>query len=76
MVLKMKNFNFWGGSLKNPTFMGRGSRKTNLEGKLSKKGGLGQFADLRGGDLARKRGRFFFIRGGGGVDTPMHTMTY
>ena len=75
MVLKMKNFNFWGGSLKNPTFMGRGSRKTNIEGRLPKKGGLGQFADLRGGGgLARKRGWFFFK--GGGVDTPMHTMTY
>ena len=33
-------------------------------------GGLGQYADLRGG-LARKRGGAFE----GGVDTPMHTMT-
>ena len=37
--------------------------------ELSK--GLGQFADLRGG-LAKKRECFFE---GGGVDTPMHTMT-
>ena len=35
--------------MKNLTFRG-GSRKTNIEGGLPKKrGGLGQFADLRGG---------------------------
>ena len=33
-----------------------GSRKTNIEGGLPKKEGLGQFADLRGGDLGRKEG--------------------
>ena len=32
--------------------------------------GLGQFADLRGEGLARKREWYFW----GGVDTPMHTM--
>ena len=51
MGLRMKNFNIFGGSfwcsLKNP-ILGGGSRKTNVEGKLPKKGGLGQYADLRG----------------------------
>ena len=44
---------------------------------MPKKGGFGQFADLKG-DLARKRGWVFFFSGGGGrgVDTPMHTMIY
>ena len=42
------------GSLKNPTFRGGGSQKTNIEGGLPKKGGLGQFANLRVG-LAKKR---------------------
>ena len=37
--------------------------------ELPKKGGLGQFAGLRGG-LAKKRG-VMFLRG---ADTPMHTM--
>ena len=32
-----------------------GLRKTNVEGGLPKKGGLGQFVDLRGRGLARKR---------------------
>ena len=49
--------------------LGRGSRKTNIEGGLPKKGGLGQFVDLRG-TLARKRGWCFW----GGVDTPMRSM--
>ena len=38
---------------------------------MPKKGGLKQFAKLKGG-LARKRGVVFFREGG--VDTPMHTM--
>ena len=47
-------------------------------GKLLKKGGLGQFANLRGeGDggtgLPKNRGGGVFLRGGGGVTT-MHTM--
>ena len=50
--------------MKNPTFSGGGSRKTNIEGGLPKNGGLGQFADLRGGGLARKRG-VVFLRGKG-----------
>ena len=77
MKLRMKNFNIFKGSLKNPTFRGgEGSRKTNIEGGgLSKKGRLGQFTDLRWGrgGLARKRG-VVFLREGGGVDTTMHTM--
>ena len=47
-----------------------GSWKTNIEGGLPKKEGLGQFVDFRGGGgLARKRGGVFE-----GGDTPMHTM--
>ena len=41
---------------------------------MPKKGGLGQFADLGGGGgLTRKRG--WGGVGGGGVDSPMHTMS-
>ena len=47
------------------TFRGK-SQKTDTEGGIAEKEGLGQFADLRG--LGKKEG------GGGGVDTPMHTM--
>ena len=38
---------------------------------MPKKGGLEQFAGLRGGGLAGKRGGGVFE--GGGVDTPMQT---
>ena len=41
-------------------------------GRLPKKVGLGLFTDSRGG-LARKR-EVVFLREGGGVETPMHTM--
>ena len=42
---------------------------------LKRGGGLGQFADLKGGGgLARKRGVVFLKGGRGGVDTPMHNM--
>ena len=44
--------------------------KNQYIGGIAKKGGLGQFVDLRGG-LARKRGGGVFE---GGVDTPMHTI--
>ena len=37
--------------------------KTNIEGELPKKGGLGQFADLRGG--WQERGGSVFEGGGG-----------
>ena len=41
---------------------------------LPKKGGLGQFADLRGGERDDKQeGSGVFH---GGVDTPMHTMDF
>ena len=40
-------------------------------GGLPKKGGLGEFADLRG-ELGKKEGGVFLGRWG--VDTPMHTM--
>ena len=46
------------------TFRGK-SQKTDTEGGIAEKEGLGQFADLRG--LGKKEG-------GGEVDTPMHTM--
>ena len=35
---------------------GGGSGKTNIEGRLPKKEGLGQFADLRGGGARQERG--------------------
>ena len=77
MVLRMKNFNIFGVHWKIRLLRvvvgrggGGGSRKTNIEGGLPKKGErLGQFPDLSGG-LARKRGWWFW----GGVDTPLHTM--
>ena len=53
---------YYGGSLKNPIFRGGdgGSLKTNMYGKLPKKGGLGQIADntFRRG-LTKKRGWCF-----------------
>ena len=33
-----------------------GSRKSNIQGGIAKKGRLGQFADLRGGELGKKEG--------------------
>ena len=62
--MKNEKKNLWG-SLKNSTFFGGGggggSQKTNIEwGDYLKRGGLGQFADLRGeGGLARERGWCF-----------------
>ena len=49
--------------LKNSTFRGEGgggSRKTNLKGGLPKKGGVGQFANLRGDRPGKKEGVVFF----------------
>ena len=43
----------------------RGSRKTNMEGGLPKKGGCGEFVDLRGTWQER-----------GGFHNLMHTMSY
>ena len=50
-------------------FLGGGSQKTNIEGKLPKKGALEQFGNLRGGGVSKKEG-VVFLRG---VDTPMYT---
>ena len=47
MVLKMTNFNILGVHWK-IQFLGVGLRKTNIEGEIAWKGGLGHFADLRG----------------------------
>ena len=73
MVLRMKNFNILGVHWKMRLLGVGGSRKTNIEGGLPKKEGLGQFVDFRGGG-----GGAWQERGGGGVfeggDTPMHTM--
>ena len=64
MVLRMKNFNIFGVQWKIRLLWGGGSWKTNIWGGLPKKGGLGQFVDLRG-DLARKRVVVFLREGGG-----------
>ena len=58
------------GSLKNSIFRRGNSRKTNIQGGLPEKGGLGQFTDLRG--ALQERGGGLFLRG---VDTPMQAMT-
>ena len=79
MVIRMKNFNIlrvhWKIRLLEE---GWGSRKTNIEGAISKKGGgLGQLVDLRGGGgrwgLGKKEG-MVFLSGGRGVDAPVHIM--
>ena len=47
------------------------NEKPIYRGELPKKGGLGHYADLRGGGgLAKKKGVVFFRR----VDTPMYIM--
>ena len=51
MILRMKNFEYFWGSLKNPTF--REGRHKKPEGA-----GLGQFANLRG-ELGKKEGVVF-----------------
>ena len=42
---------------------------------MPKKGGLGQFADLRGGGLGKKEEVGVFEGRGEGVSTLMHTMS-
>ena len=54
-------------------FRGRGSRKADIDGRLPKKRGLGQFSDLRMG-WGRKSGVVLLRRDEGGVDTPTHTI--
>ena len=56
MELKRKNFNIIKGSLKNPIFRGVAPEKPICRGELPKKGGLGQFADLRRSGLGKKIG--------------------
>ena len=57
-------------------FLGGGVHTKNYlgEGLPKKGGGLGQYANLRGG-LARKRGGGVFLRGKG-VDTPLQSMKF
>ena len=66
----MKNVNILG---VHSTFKEGGVTKNQYRRgvRLNKGGGLRQFANIRG-DLERKGA--VFLRGGGGVDTPMHTM--
>ena len=71
MVLRMKNVNILGGSLKNPTFRGEGgSQKTNVEG-IAWKGGAWTVCRFKG-RLGKKEGVVFRER----VDTPMDAMSY
>ena len=67
MGIKDKKTVYYEGLLKNLIFR-VGSQKKYIGG-LPKKGGLGQFEDLRGG-LAKKKS-VVFLRG---VDTQMHVM--
>ena len=57
MGLRMKDerLHYFWGSRKNPIFR-EGFTKNQYIGGLSKKGWLGQFADLRGGLGTKKRG--------------------
>ena len=52
----MKNFEYFEGSLENPTFRGGGGgfTKNQYRRETAQEGGLGQFADLRG--LRKKEG--------------------
>ena len=60
MGLRMKKFNIMGGSLKNSIFKGGGEfpEKPVYWGELPKKGGGGQFPNLRG--AWQKRGGGYF----------------
>ena len=66
MGLSMKNY---GGSLKNPIFIGRLTKNQCIGGGLPKKDGLGQFVDLRSCLTKKRRWCFWRV-----VDTTMHTM--
>ena len=55
--LRIKKLVYYGGSLKN-LILRIGSHKKYMWGNFSKKWGLGQFEDLRGG-LAKKEGGAF-----------------
>ena len=70
MGLRMENFNILGDHWKIRLLAGGGSpRKTDIEGGLPKKGGLGQFTGLRR-ELGKKKRVVFFKQ----VYTPIHTM--
>ena len=69
MELRMKNFK--GVHWRIQLLGGGGSRKTNIDGGLPKRGGLGQFANLMRGGAWQERGRGVFEREG---DAPMYTM--
>ena len=56
--LRIKKIVYYGGSLKNLIFRVGSQKKNNIQGRLSKKGGLGQFADLKGG-MENKDGGVF-----------------
>ena len=68
MVLRMKKFYILRVHWKIRFLDGR-SQKTKIYWGLPKKGGLGHFADLKGG-LGKKEGGGFLR----GVDASMHTM--
>ena len=61
MRLRMKNLKCFWCSLKNWTLRGGFHKKTIQSGGGAKKwgGGLGQFANLRGGGLGKKEGGCF-----------------
>ena len=67
----MKKFNIKGFTENDFQRREAGHEKSVYRGELAKKGGFGQFANLRGGGLGEKEG-VVFLRG---VDTPMHTKT-
>ena len=79
MRLRMKNLNIFGVYWKIWLLRekGEGSRKTNIEGGMPRKGELGQLANLSGeGGAAgwkKEQGGIFDGGYGGVVDTPMHT---
>ena len=58
MGLTMKKFNIMGGLLNNPIFRGGVSNNQYIGGNCLKRE-LGQFPDLRGGGLGKKKGVVF-----------------
>ena len=68
MVLRLKNLNILGVHWK-IRLLGGGSQKTNIEGGLPKKGGFGQFVDLREGGAWQER-RDSVFEGGWYLNAP------
>ena len=60
MGVKDEKLEYFGGSLRNQIFRGRGvvHKKNNIEEGIAKKGELEHFADLRDDGLVRKGGIF------------------